>query len=243
MEDLKNIGTFIAECRREKKLTQKALGEKLNVTDRAVSKWETGKSFPDVSILEALCMELDISISELFAGKHLEPERYREETEKMLVEAVGERQLYGFQIVILILTLAMVVFIYMPFLMDEGDNILPEINVPTLLCWGLAGAVAWCGYYINKRIPGRDIRHSSVLIGGIGAGVIYVFNLMFGCFMRNGSGAVPAWKDLSENLPVVLVFLICLGAVVLSGISAAVRQRREIEEWERYRHRENHPEK
>ena len=43
------VGTFIAQCRKEKKLTQKQLGEKLNVTDRAVSKWETGRSFPDVS--------------------------------------------------------------------------------------------------------------------------------------------------------------------------------------------------
>ena len=44
MIDLKATGNFIAECRREKQLTQKQLGEKLNVTDRAVSKWETGGS-------------------------------------------------------------------------------------------------------------------------------------------------------------------------------------------------------
>ena len=62
---------YIAECRKEKGLTQKALGEKLNVTDRAVSKWETGRSFPDVAILEDLCQELVISVSELLAGKKL----------------------------------------------------------------------------------------------------------------------------------------------------------------------------
>lgn len=45
MANSKATGTFIAECRKEKGLTQKALGEKLNVTDRAVSKWETGRSF------------------------------------------------------------------------------------------------------------------------------------------------------------------------------------------------------
>ena len=59
------IGTFIAACRKEKKLTQKQLGEKLNVTDRAVSKWETGRSFPDVSLMEPLCKELDISGSQI----------------------------------------------------------------------------------------------------------------------------------------------------------------------------------
>lgn len=44
------IGKFVAACRKEKGLTQKQLAEKLNITDRAVSKWETGKSCPDVSI-------------------------------------------------------------------------------------------------------------------------------------------------------------------------------------------------
>ena len=61
------VGTFIAQCRKEKKLTQKQLGENLNVTDRAVSKWETGRSFPDVRLMEPLCQELDISVSELLA--------------------------------------------------------------------------------------------------------------------------------------------------------------------------------
>lgn len=45
MVDAREMGRFIAECRRQKKLTQKQLGERLNVTDRAVSKWETGRSF------------------------------------------------------------------------------------------------------------------------------------------------------------------------------------------------------
>lgn len=49
------IGTFIAKCRKEKKLTQAQLAEKLNITDRAVSKWETGKSMPDSSIMLELC--------------------------------------------------------------------------------------------------------------------------------------------------------------------------------------------
>ena len=79
--DKNQVGTFIAQCRKEKKLTQKQLGEKLNVTDRAVSKWETGRSFPDVSLMEPLCQELDISVSELLAGKRLEPEQYQKETE------------------------------------------------------------------------------------------------------------------------------------------------------------------
>lgn len=98
MANSKATGTFIAECRKEKGLTQKALGEKLNVTDRAVSKWETGRSFPDVAILEDLCQELGISVSELLAGKKIEAEHYQEETEKILVSSISKAKMYGYQI-------------------------------------------------------------------------------------------------------------------------------------------------
>ena len=49
------IGSFIAKCRKEKGLTQMQLAEKLNITNRAVSKWETGKSIPDISVMPELC--------------------------------------------------------------------------------------------------------------------------------------------------------------------------------------------
>ena len=234
--DLSKTGAFIAECRRKKHLTQKQLGEKLNVTDRAVSKWENARSFPDVSILENLCRELDISVSELLAGKRLEPEQYQEETDKLLMESLGKRQLYGFQIVIIILVLVMMVLIHLPFWMGYGSVGRPEIRPFFLFFWILAGAVAWCGCYINRKIPGKDLRHSSILIGGISAGLIFVANLMFGYFARNGM-ETPLLARLEESVgtPVILAFVICLGSVVLSGILSALRQRREMREWERYK--------
>lgn len=63
------IGALIARSRKEKKLTQAQLAEKLNITDRAVSKWETGKSMPDVSILGELCEILHLSVDELLRGE------------------------------------------------------------------------------------------------------------------------------------------------------------------------------
>lgn len=63
------IGKFIARCRKEKKLTQAQLAEKLNITDRAVSKWETGKSMPDSSIMLELCEILGITVNELLSGE------------------------------------------------------------------------------------------------------------------------------------------------------------------------------
>lgn len=66
--DQVKIGQFIAQCRKEKNLTQAQLAEQLNLTDRAVSKWETGKGMPDASIMPDLCGLLGINVNELFCG-------------------------------------------------------------------------------------------------------------------------------------------------------------------------------
>ncbi len=67
--DKEKTGQLITELRKEKGMTQKQLAEALNVTDKAVSKWERGLSFPDISMLEPLSELLDISIMELLAGE------------------------------------------------------------------------------------------------------------------------------------------------------------------------------
>ena len=63
------IGRFIAECRKKQKLTQAQLAEKLGVTSKSISRWENGKTMPDVSLFEPLCKELSISVSELLKGE------------------------------------------------------------------------------------------------------------------------------------------------------------------------------
>lgn len=65
------IGKFIAKYRKEKNLTQAQLAEKLNITDRAVSKWENGKSMPDSSIMLELCEILGITVNELLSGEKI----------------------------------------------------------------------------------------------------------------------------------------------------------------------------
>ena len=67
--DYDKIGKFIAASRKEKELTQNELAEKLNITDRAVSRWERGKGCPDISLLEDLSKILDVSIIELLKGE------------------------------------------------------------------------------------------------------------------------------------------------------------------------------
>ena len=68
------IGKFIQKKRKEKNLTQKELAQKLNITDKAISKWERGLGCPDVSILELLANELDVSILEILKGRIIENE-------------------------------------------------------------------------------------------------------------------------------------------------------------------------
>ena len=80
------IGKFIAECRKEKGLTQVQLAEKLNITNRAVSKWETGKSCPDTSIMLELCSILGITVNELLSGERIIMENYQKKAEENLVE-------------------------------------------------------------------------------------------------------------------------------------------------------------
>ena len=72
--DQYDIGLFIASKRREQNLTQVQLAEKLGISNRTVSKWETGKTMPDYSVIESLCQVLKISVSELIAGKEKEPD-------------------------------------------------------------------------------------------------------------------------------------------------------------------------
>lgn len=80
------IGKFISACRKEKGLNQMQLAEKLNITNRAVSKWETGKSVPDASIMLNLCAILGISVNELLSGERMTMEKYQEMAEENLLE-------------------------------------------------------------------------------------------------------------------------------------------------------------
>ena len=68
MDQIK-IGKFITECRKKKNLTQVQLAEKLNITNRAISKWETGKTMPDSDIMLDLCCILGINVNELLCGR------------------------------------------------------------------------------------------------------------------------------------------------------------------------------
>ncbi|MDE7253815.1 MAG: helix-turn-helix domain-containing protein [Acetatifactor sp.] len=79
-------GKFIADERKKKGYTQADLADKLGISNRTVSKWETGNGFPDVSLLLPLCEELDISVNELLSGEKLGKEDYEKRAEENMVE-------------------------------------------------------------------------------------------------------------------------------------------------------------
>ena len=90
--DQVKIGKFIAERRKQKGLTQMQLAERLGVTDRAVSKWENGRSMPDTSIMLELCDALKISVNELLLGEVITMENYNEKSEKLLLEMTKAKE-------------------------------------------------------------------------------------------------------------------------------------------------------
>lgn len=88
--DNKSIGSFLAELRKEKEFSQKELAEKLNVTDKAISKWETGKGMPDVSNLIPLANILDVSVTDILSGKRTHNDI--EEENKAIVQVIEQTE-------------------------------------------------------------------------------------------------------------------------------------------------------
>ena len=91
--DLIKIGKFIADCRKDKKITQEQLAEKLYITDRAVSKWERGLSLPDADKMLDLCNILDINVNELLNGEKIDMKNYEKKTEELLIELAKQEEL------------------------------------------------------------------------------------------------------------------------------------------------------
>ena len=89
MDQLK-IGKFIAECRKQKGLTQMQLSEKLGITDKAISKWERGISMPDASIMLEVCGILGISVNELLSGEKINMENNDQKNEQLLLDMAKE---------------------------------------------------------------------------------------------------------------------------------------------------------
>ena len=173
MDQIK-IGKFIAECRKKQNLTQMQLSEKLNITDRAVSKWETGKSLPDSSIMLELCDILKITVNDLLCGEVVTMENYNKELENNLLEMIrqkeeSDKRLLRIEIVMgicCILPLIASVIIALTVPMEEWLSaiIILASLIPLLVATPFALKIEQkAGYYECRKCGHRHIpRYSSV---------------------------------------------------------------------------------
>ena len=167
--DQVKIGKFIQECRKKKKLTQSQLAEKLNITDRAVSKWENGRAMPDSSIMLDLCKELEITVNDLLSGEVVSMENYNQELENNLIEMVkqkeeSDKKLLAIEWVVgilsaIILFVPVIIAAFLP--MEEWQRVLIAFLgfIPGILGFLVAVKIEQvAGYYQckhcgNKHIP------------------------------------------------------------------------------------------
>lgn len=146
--ELKKIGKFISEERKKKNYTQKQLADILNVSDRTISKWECGKGFPEVSLLQPLCKALGMSVNELLTGERLDKEDYMKKAEQKMVHLVEEKKenrtklililLMGLMSIISFVTLLVVVIAYTDVISNPVKGILVFIACVVLLVGLLA---------------------------------------------------------------------------------------------------------
>ena len=167
------IGKFIASCRKKQKLTQEQLAEKLGITYKAVSKWETGKGLPDASIMKDLCCILKITVNELLSGELINKEDYNKKAEEYMLEIYrqkeeGDRRLLKLEKIVgfLFVTYFIFILLTMNYLVEKNiisENMFLFIVIISLVYIVVMGSVLLrveqiagyyeCGKCHNKYIP------------------------------------------------------------------------------------------
>lgn len=178
--DAKKFGTFLAATRKEKKMTQAQLAEKIEVTDKAVSRWERGLGFPDITTMEPLADALGISLLELMRSEKLNEDIKKEqysakEVSEMLISVTEMNRQQGLQ--------------------DKRANILAVIVlvIAAALAWlsgkcnlggalffgGIAAACGISGYYLwVNRADAQSRRIYGSIFGGLLICVVYLCGLL-----------------------------------------------------------------
>ena len=127
-------GRFIAEERKKKGYTQKQLAEKLNISDKTISKWECGNGFPEVSLLLPLCEELGITVNDLLSGELVSGKDYQKKAEDNMVEMIKEREANKRQFVLTLILggVSLVSFLTLLIVVCVYTNVIP-LNVKLIL--------------------------------------------------------------------------------------------------------------
>lgn len=145
-----SIGNFITKKRKEKNMTQAALAERLGVSNKTISKWETGKCMPDYSVIEPLCKELDITVAELLDGEEKADNSIRAYDDLQVLDLIKRTQaledqrtsLYG--LILIIMGLALLILHY-----NIGGSDIRDFISGLLL--GISIAEMLIGVYVVAR--------------------------------------------------------------------------------------------
>ncbi len=195
MDQIK-IGNFIAEMRKAQGLTQKELAEKLNLSDKAVSKWECGKGLPDNSIMLNLCSILQISVNELLSGERLSSCDYNKKAEENIMNLIQEtrdsRDNHKWHTIV---SLAGEVFLFFMILFSIFTN-----N-------GLTGFLFFVDYPTFLIIGG------SILLMLIATGMTGAFFKAFKLFLKIGSPSARELEKSYEAVKLAIVTSLVAGAL------------------------------
>lgn len=175
--DQRKTGKFIAQMRKEKGMTQREVADRLLISDKTVSKWETGNGLPEVSLMLPLCEILEISVNELLLGERINETDYKQKTEEIIMDLVKEREENKKKVilsVVAILTtlLASLTIVMVAGLlhMDEWLRVLLIIIGLAVLCGGLFVAVAleWnAGTYECRHCKTRFVPTAGAYVAGM----------------------------------------------------------------------------
>ncbi len=127
------IGKFISKLRKEKRMTQSALAEKIGVTDKAISKWENGRGLPDISCLTLLSKEFDISLNELISGERLNREEYQETLEQNIYKSIESQNNFINRSKKIIKVILIIIIINVLFLTEECIRLYYGIRRPLIV--------------------------------------------------------------------------------------------------------------
>lgn len=136
MDQIK-IGRFIADERKRKGYTQKQFSEKLEISDKTISKWERGNGFPEVSLLLPLCNELEITVNELLSGERVSEDDYRKKAEENMVNLVKEAQESKKKIIISAMVALLASIAAIPLFVLAGVLAMESWLRIFLIIWGL----------------------------------------------------------------------------------------------------------
>lgn len=222
--DAVKCGEFIAELRKEKNLTQKDLANKLNVSDKAISRWETGKGFPDVDSLQALSDFFNISINELLAGEKAENKTIEEIAEENIISAIEETEKNKkSKKTTTIISIVFALIFLIPLMKGSVESIIELLGKYTLveepwmlvfmlfisLCIFFSGLVVYKGHYqLLHKYHYRNVKDLSGYCHEIGK------ELMFMCIPLFLSSVLELWSSIEviallSKLILTIGFLIC----------------------------------